>query len=205
MRKLTVIQAQAVSQGTTLRQQIDQEWRARTLGSKKGPTRVACHKGCSSCCYHPVFVTLLEGLRIYRSLVTKMLWSPKLRAKVEEHSNLTLGLNPGVWALSMIPCPFLEGSTCGIYSMRPLSCRVTLATGDPYYCHPHRLTTAHTSILDRSHVQQDLQHREGPISSQIGLPHMPLPLSSCLVIIAGWHQGDQSLEDLGCQIQTLIR
>jgi Fe-S-cluster containining protein len=204
MKKLPVIQEQTLRVAAVQRDQIAKEWTATTLNDGQGVKRVACHKGCDHCCYHPVFVTLPEALWLYRKLVTRHTWSPALRDKVNKTSELTFGLNPAVWTMAMIPCPFLEDHKCSIYQDRPMACRVTLATQDPYYCHPHRILEGLTSIQDRKWAQQQLRDREAKLADQIGLPYVQLPLSTGLKMADDWHHGDQDLESFGWNLKTLL-
>jgi Fe-S-cluster containining protein len=115
------------------------------LQSKKA---VTCFKGCSHCCYYPVHISLLEGIQLYSWLRGQGLWVSSLRAKFQEASTKTWNLPLEVWFLSRIPCPLLKEDQCQAYPGRPLVCRLTLSTGDPYYCHPHRMGSA-TGFVDR--------------------------------------------------------
>jgi len=97
---------------------------------KKGG-RLACSKGCSSCCKThkdiPVYPLELVGISWY---VTEKITGPErevLRKKLENHEEND-------------PCPFLVDGLCSVHSMRPIACRQFNVFGkpcaegeDPYY------------------------------------------------------------------------
>ena len=109
---------------------------------------VTCTKGCAHCCHYPVHISLLEGIQLYSWLRERSLWTQALRKRFEEVSTKTWNLPLEVWFLSMIPCPLLKDNLCLAYAGRPLVCRLTKSTGDPHYCHPHRMGES-TDFVDR--------------------------------------------------------
>ena len=119
----------------------DFEVKLRERALKTGKP-ISCKSGCSNCCYHPVHVTALEGAVMYRHLVARGRWTPSFRESVRAHAERTHDLRYELWLLSMIPCPLLDEKTsrCTAYDARPLACRVTFSTADPFLCHPHRIT-----------------------------------------------------------------
>lgn len=101
-------------------------------------THVYCARGCSSCCSLVVNATFPEALLAARSL------SPIQADRVRRHASRLLGRLPGVESLAAYlrlhraeigSCPFLDADgSCGIYGVRPLSCRSLLSTREPRWC-----------------------------------------------------------------------
>ena len=69
---------------------------------------LSCHSGCDSCCYHPVFLTVTEGILLYRHLVSAGKWSPTFKKSLEAHADMVRELDFPVWLLSMVACPLLD-------------------------------------------------------------------------------------------------
>lgn len=81
----------------------------------------SCSKGCSYCCHMDVQITTLEA------------------AYIHVHAGVTLRDDGPLTAGHRDPCPFLGGDgACGIYSARPLMCRLYHAGGEPENCRPGR-------------------------------------------------------------------
>ena len=80
---------------------------------KKGE-RLACTKGCSSCCATHVTIPLypLEVVGIYWYVIEKMLGPERMVLKRQ-----LAAFKKGM------PCPFLIDGACSIHPMRPLACR----------------------------------------------------------------------------------
>ena len=108
-----------------------------------------CTKGCSNCCHHPFFISIVEGILLYRHLATRGLWVPSLQKRLRETRDRTLGTAYDVWLKSNIPCSLLEDNLCLAYEARPLNCRMTYAISNPQFCHPHELGP-HTRQIPRA-------------------------------------------------------
>lgn len=150
--------------------------------AREDKTPISCRVGCASCCYHPVHVTILEGILVYRHLVSKGRWTPSFKAKIEEHANSTRDLSYEIWLLSLIPCPLLDEGTkkCTVYSDRPMQCRATYSLGDPQLCHPHQISA--TGIVNRTEVMNEFFTRVKRIIQRHGLTMINMPLSVALLI-----------------------
>lgn len=82
---------------------------------------MSCGKGCSYCCHMDVQITTLEA------------------AYIQAHTGVTPNGSVSLTTGHRDSCPFLDsGGTCGIYSARPLMCRLYHAIGDPKNCEPSR-------------------------------------------------------------------
>lgn len=164
------------------------------MAGEEGP-RIACKKGCHHCCYHPVVITLLEGLSLYYWLKDNHLWTTSLRDKLIEHSTKTWHLSFEVWFMSLIRCPLLsDDGLCTAYESRPFPCRVVYSTGDPHYCHPHRMGDD-TQILSRRELFETLAVTETEILRRHRLPHFRLPLATSLLYAERIATGELLLED----------
>ena len=101
-------------------------------------SRIFCAKGCRSCCSLMVNCTFPEALASARSLPEALL--PPLRAHLQRLVDLLPELTDLRTFLRLHRqrlgfCPFLdEQGCCGIYGMRPLSCRTLLATKESRWC-----------------------------------------------------------------------
>lgn len=154
---------------------------------------VSCRKGCSNCCYNPVKVTLLEGLRIYDYLCNEGLWSSALKSTLKIHAEKVQGLSLEIWKLGMIECPFLKDSLCKIYKARPFVCHITYSVGAPEDCHPH--SVSNTGILPRTPMLQAQESLETPLLARHSLAHFRVPLSVALLYADKISKDEISLED----------
>ncbi len=191
MRKLPVLMERAVVESSVSKAAIATQ-REREVLSEGTPS---CAKGCTNCCYHPVYLNVLEALSLYLWLSEHNLWSRDLRIKLEAAHEKTWGLSNEVWALSLIPCPLLENNACKVYEARPLSCRITYSMGDPYDCHPHRLSA--TSLLPKRVQLSKAATEDVKRARRAVLPMMPLPLSTGLLAVEEFCKDEgSSLSDI---------
>jgi len=153
---------------------------------------VTCKPSCVNCCYHPILITIAEGILLFRFLASKGRLTSSLRKKLQDHGQLTSFLDGKVWMQSMIPCPLLNDKLqCSGYEARPLACRLTFSAGDPEKCHPQtfdpeemastqdltRVTRAFEDKLLKSHavsairmsVGRAIQLAEQVISGEIAI------------------------------------
>lgn len=98
---------------------------------------VHCSKGCSSCCTLAVNCTFAEALLISESLNETQSLSVEhyvnlLREKVPLAADLKGYLR--MHRKEMGGCPFLEDGACGVYRVRPVSCRALLSTMESSWC-----------------------------------------------------------------------
>ena len=128
--------------------------------------KLACAKGCSSCCATHITIPIypLELVGIYWYAITKI--AAPLRDKLKENlKNFSSGK----------PCPFLIEGACSIHPMRPLACRhfnvfnKPCSPGeDPYYTRRHDVLTpiekdknkALAAMLPFHHIQSRAKKRE---------------------------------------------
>lgn len=87
---------------------------------------VACKNGCAACCHMNVMISALEAKHIEAA-------TGKPRVALSESRSHDLAEFSGQ------PCPFLRGSSCSIYDVRPFACRkhVSFDTTS-YWCQPER-------------------------------------------------------------------
>jgi Fe-S-cluster containining protein len=148
----------------------------------KAKTRITCKPGCSSCCYHPVSISILEGLLLYQNLVKNGKYTPALKEGLQAATERQLGVSYEVWLLSMTPCPLLDGQQkCSAYSARPLICRTYLATSDPFYCHPHRLGPD-TKIANRDEPTKKFHAFETKTLKGFRLEHLLMPIGTSVLL-----------------------
>jgi Fe-S-cluster containining protein len=100
--------------------------------------RVYCRKGCSNCCRLAVHATFPEAVAIAETLVPHQIatlcgYVEALRPHLCQTADMSSYLRTHRREAGF--CPFLtaEGG-CGIYPVRPLSCRSLLSTRNSDYC-----------------------------------------------------------------------
>ena len=154
--------------------------------------KVACKKGCSNCCYHPVLITVLEGLLIHRWLVAHGRWSKQIQTLLANHAEKTKDLPFELWFLSMTACPLLDKEgRCSVYEARPEVCRLTYSLAEPENCHPHQISE--TSMLNKQAVLSTYHQEQGKIAQGQGLSMTLLPLSLAILIASKVESGEVEL------------
>jgi Fe-S-cluster containining protein len=142
---------------------------------------ISCTPGCSSCCYHPITISLFEGVLIYRWLVRHNKWTLKLQQRLQEVSEMQHGQSYEVWLFALIPCPLLQDNRCSAYEARPFICRAYYATSDPYYCHPHRLGPD-TKIIPRQSVVERYHEEQAKILREHKLQFLTMPIGTAVLL-----------------------
>lgn len=189
-RKLPLFVERSLEQIQADQAELTSQFEATIIGQKP----VSCKTGCSACCYHPVLISIMEAIPIYGSLVAHGKWSPSLKAKLKQSSDMTAGLSFEVWLLSKLACPLLDGNNrCVAYEARPFSCRVTLATGDPFYCDSQRLGKD-TTILPRQEALTEFHKREKDVLRKHGLLHLTMPVGRAVLMAERVCSGALTLE-----------
>jgi Fe-S-cluster containining protein len=91
---------------------------------------LACHAGCTWCCYFSIDVRPVEVFGILDFVERSFTAEQKTRvyAEVRTNSATLKGLDGEARATRNIQCPFLQESRCTIYPVRPQSCRNYHAT-----------------------------------------------------------------------------
>lgn len=200
MIKLPVVVEHSVRSAEAARARLVTDFNKEILSeTANNKTSVTCYRGCSSCCYHPVVITVLEGVSMYRWLSSSNRWTQALRQDLEAHHRKVVGLDFAVWMLSLIPCPFLQGSVCSVHEGRPFQCRTTYSIGDPHYCHPHRFNEA-TEMVQRSKLMRAQDAIEGPLMHKHQQTLVRIPMSSALLIGEKVCKGELDLEDTNFHI-----
>ncbi|MBE0597309.1 MAG: YkgJ family cysteine cluster protein [Desulfuromonadales bacterium] len=125
--------------------------------------RITCREGCTYCCHHYVTVSAAHGIAIVEHLYQRKdllllflqhyeKWQAKgaaIGADIDRIRNEALAAAkpmPEVVNVTRplasryfernIPCPFLVGSRCSIYEVRPLVCSGHCAASPPGWCAP---------------------------------------------------------------------
>jgi Fe-S-cluster containining protein len=98
---------------------------------------IFCAKGCSSCCTLAVNCTAGEALLIAAALTAEQKaalagYAKKLANKLGGLSDMKSYLR--LHRKELAGCPFLEDGICGVYAVRPISCRALLATKESHWC-----------------------------------------------------------------------
>lgn len=161
------------------------------VAARKGA--ITCHEGCANCCYHPVSISVLEGILLYRHLDRTGKLTPALRQKLRDSADRQMGTTYEVWLLSLTPCPLLDDKKrCTVYEQRPLICRTYLASSDPHYCHPHRLG-ADTKIADRTEPTTEYHLIEAKLLKGLKLQHHLVPIGLAILLAERICKGEVEL------------
>jgi Fe-S-cluster containining protein len=154
--------------------------------------RVSCTKGCAACCSYPVYISILEGMLLYQSLIEHGHWTPALRKKLGEHADQTFDLAAHIWLLLDMPCPMLDKNKCIAYDARPFTCRAFYAVGDPYNCVPRRMASGR--FADKDDITTRFREVETEILARHGLSLMGLPISKAVLLGEKVITGEADLE-----------
>jgi Fe-S-cluster containining protein len=193
---MTIDFQQAVADVRATRIEIEGRWNQQSkalLVKMRRP--VTCRKGCAHCCYHPVLISVFEGLLLFRNLKANRLWTSTLRKQLQESSNKTIGLDYRVWLMSALPCPLLRDNECIAYEARPLRCRLMSSIDDPVRCHPHSFSGT-VEILPFAPVLRTFQSLERQLMHHLSMPYIHLPLGQAVLMGAKIDQGDMRLAEL---------
>lgn len=181
-RHLPMIVETSVRRIGLLRVQLMDEFNRKVRFNKSFGT-VTCSAGCAWCCHHPVSISILEGVLLYRWLVRNGKWTSKLKEELKRTSELQFGLTPEVWLKALIPCPLLTPENkCLAYSVRPLICQAYYAVSDPHYCHPHRIAKGVTTLVPRSEVTDPFHREQEALLRKHKLQLITLPIGAALLM-----------------------
>jgi Fe-S-cluster containining protein len=155
---------------------------------------VSCKPGCASCCSYPVYISILEGMLLYRHLTEKGHWSPTFRQKLQAHDKQTYDMASEVWVLLEIPCPLLEQKTrkCLAYQARPFSCRTLYATTDASLCSPRRMMSA--AYVERASATSKFREVETALLANHKLGLIGLTISKAVLLAEKIMTGEAELE-----------
>lgn len=154
---------------------------------------VSCKAGCAHCCSYPLYISILEGMILFRYLTNRGHWTPTLRKKLEQHSTQTYDLPAEIWLLTDIPCPLLDkNNKCSAYAVRPFSCRTLYAISEARLCHPHRMANAH--YVSRDDATAVFREAEARILARHKLPLMGMPVSKAILLGEKIINGEGDLE-----------
>lgn len=109
---------------------IDELFLSLTRFSLQQNKPIECKKGCSFCCYQPVFA--LDYEMLYLSSFIRDNFSKKEQTEIQFRANKTQrklsGLSETQILNSKQPCPLLKNGVCSAYTARPMACRIYLST-----------------------------------------------------------------------------
>jgi len=196
-RKLPIVVENSVGKVEVLRHDMASSFERRIQDEiPKHGARVTCSTGCAWCCYHPIAISILEGILIYRWLLKHRKWTLGLKERLRSTADKQFGTTYEMWLLSMIPCPLLnEKKRCMAYLARPLICRAYYAISDPYYCHPHRLGDS-TQIIPRDDIADPFHLEQEKILRKHNLQMMTMPIGSALLLAERVCLGEVDLDTI---------
>lgn len=194
--KLPIMVERVIADTRILQTQMTQEFNQKLALESQVPS---CRVGCANCCHHPFYISMMEGLLLYRWLVAHGRWNNTLRDQIKEVRNKVLGLPFEVWLMSNIACPLLtQEKKCLAYEARPLHCSLTYSVGDPEQCHPHELSTA-TGLVP--HVEEIMAFNSSVAAKvkRLEIWGALMPLSEVLLLAEGIETGQLDIETFGVQ------
>ena len=130
----------------------------------------SCRSGCSTCCAQHIVTNRLEvhaiGQHVRRRFTPEQVEA--LRLRVRNWNRWEEAGRDG----SIMPatvdrrCPLLEGTTCGIYPVRPLICRAHFASTDPAWCRPALAPDARAGV---PHVLESVREVGAPFKARMSV------------------------------------
>lgn len=200
VRRLPLLVERSVREVEVSRTEVSQRFDMKIRASTHGKA-ITCRPGCAWCCHHPVLISVLEGISIYRWLKKKGKWNDRLKAKLKEVSDQQYGASLETWLLAMIPCALLdEKNMCSAYEARPLICRSYYATSDPYYCHPHRLGDQVTQIVDRTDAVGPFHAAQEKLLQSHKLQLLAVPIGTAILLAERVCTGELDLESIDVEV-----
>lgn len=196
-RLLPVLTERSISEARAVQIDLDHKFEREVRGqvSKDGKV-ITCTPGCASCCYHPIEISVLEGALMYRWLVLNGRWTSALKEKLQEAADKQYGVSYEVWLLSLTPCPMLTSDNlCGAYEARPFICRAYYSTGDPYFCHPHRLGE-NTELISRDAIVTKFHQELRRILKGHRIALSTMPIGAAILLGERLCKGDVDLESI---------
>ncbi len=90
---------------------------------------VDCKKGCSMCCYQPVFAVSHEIDSLYNFINQNLAKQKKIEIlkRAQETNNRRRRLSKEALYNQKEACPLLEDGSCLAYEARPMACRIYLS------------------------------------------------------------------------------
>jgi Fe-S-cluster containining protein len=117
------------------------------------PLKLPCRRGCSACCYEPVYADKTEAALALEAMSKMPVeQQDEIKARVKDalekfkaSGMVDVDMPPVIDYLKLrIPCPFLDlkSGDCTIYESRPLGCRAHVALKPKDFCEDYekRLT-----------------------------------------------------------------
>lgn len=111
--------------------------------------KATCRRGCSSCCYQAVRITLLEAVYIVDALHRAPGWDAERLAALRAAAAAQAAYAGSLPAASFyedfmrakLGCIFLDKDSgdCRVYDQRPFECRLYFVENDPADCAPERV------------------------------------------------------------------
>jgi Fe-S-cluster containining protein len=183
-RRLPIAIEESIGKVEVLRNDLSTDYSRRIqVEVPKSGFKVTCSAGCAWCCHHPVVISILEGILIYRWMVKQGQWTSRIREKLKESADQQFGTAYHIWMKALIPCPLLDDTNrCSVYSTRPLICRAYYAISDPHYCHPHRISREHTRLLPRDSVVEPFHAEQEKILRRHKLQLINMPIGAALLM-----------------------
>jgi Fe-S-cluster containining protein len=165
----------------------------------KGP--MSCSKGCSHCCYYPLYVSIFEGILLYRWLVAHGKWTPSFQESLKKHRDLVSFLAPQVWMLSQIPCPLLDLKTnqCTGHAERPFLCRTTISQQDPDGCKAGNMAQGFGPV-PKQEVLKEFHQEEEKLLKLNGVNSVVMTLGQALLLAAKVERGEVDLDHIDFEI-----
>lgn len=154
---------------------------------------VTCKAGCAACCKYPVYISILEGMLLYRHLTERGHWTPAFRQKLSAHDKQTYDLASEVWVLLEIPCPLLDKvNRCIGYAARPFSCRTLYAHTPAAFCEPPKMLSA--KYVPREELMDKFRKVEAEILGRHKLGLIGLSISKAILLAEKIMTGEVDLE-----------
>lgn len=92
--------------------------------------KAECSRGCSWCCYQPVFANSLEITHLWEYIRSNLppALIGEIALRVSQKNSRVSAMQENEMLQYKSPCPLLNEGTCMAYEVRPMACRIYLST-----------------------------------------------------------------------------
>jgi hypothetical protein len=161
----------------------------------KSGIKPSCKKGCASCCYRKIYVTLAEAIIIYREIKKKKILQEVLK-DCKKNESIVSETDANSYFVMKIPCPLLNTKTnsCRVYSVRPVGCSTHWVLSSPKLCDPWNSTNAQYRPFQFNSIANSFYKIAARKNGTQAL--IRLPIQQALLIVDGMTKRQfASLED----------
>jgi Fe-S-cluster containining protein len=105
---------------------------ALSVEAKRQNIHIDCRKGCSWCCYQPIYGVAHEFHYLWKFMLLNMSEEERKLVLQRAFDNYQKRgrLSQDKLETSKLPCPLLKNGACSAYQARPMACRIYLSMSE---------------------------------------------------------------------------